>query len=244
LFKNRILLALCLSSAATLSAGVLPPVCVNSTGIYLSGTCGTGGTVTSFGVNYNGYDVNNNTTYIIPGLSAAATYSNFVFDATANTIAFNVSVTNTSTIAGGSRLNSLGFDTQPVPTSGTISNQSVGNPYDTVNIGPLNVNGLTGIDFCFTGGNNCNAGNSGLGNGQSASFTATLNFADITSSSTFLLTQFVDRYSAFTYQVPGGPLLSSATGVAVVPEPTTYAFLLSIFMSGVVLYRKRRPAQE
>jgi len=232
-----------LFSAATLSAGVLPPVCVNGTGVYLSGTCGTGGTTPSFSVDYNGYDIVGNTTYLIPGLSATATYSGFSFDATANTIKFNVAVTNTSTISGGSRLNSLGFDSIPVPLSGTISGGSVGNPYDTVALGGL-PNGLTSIDFCFTGGNSCQSGNAGLGNGQSASFLATLSFSDITASSTFLIQQFADRYSAFTYQVPGGPSISSATGVAVVPEPTTYAFLLSLLMSGFVLYRKRRPAQE
>jgi len=247
--KKHVVFVLCLFSALTLSAGVLPPVCVNSSGVYLSGTCANSGGVTSFSVDYNGFNVTNGITYIIPGLSATASFSNFVFDTGAKTIAFDVSATNTSTISGGSRLNAFGFDTVPVPTSGVISNSSAGNPYTSIDLNnnpPGNFpNGLSGIDFCIDSGANCQAGSGGLGNGQSSSFTATLTFASLSSSSTLLFQQFVDRYSAFSYTVPGGgPTIGSASGVAVVPEPTTYAFLLSLLTSGCVLYRKRRPAQE
>jgi hypothetical protein len=236
----RALLVLCLFSALTVTAGVLPPVCVNSVGVYLSGTCGTGPATASFSIDYNGFDVKNGTTYIVPGLSATATFSNFVLDPAANTVSMDMFIKNTSTIESDARLNSLGFETQPDPISGSIINGAVNNPYTAVDLSQTNYpNGIGSVDFCFETGTNCANGSTGLTNGQSTTFTAVLTFADITTSSTLLFQQFVARYSGFNYQVPGGPLLTSGTGIAAVPEPTTYAFLLSLVTSGIVLYRRR-----
>jgi len=229
-------------SAASFSFGALvPPICVNGSGVFAS-TC-TGAPVSTlasgFTVNFDGFG--GNPPVVIPGLSSTATFSNFAGLGT-NQIAFDVSLANTSSL--DSLLSAIGFDTTPNVTGGSIANQvrNLGWGVETSQTNfPV---GVGTVDFCFSnpgpcasGGNDSNA----IRDGETNTFRATLNFASATNSFTF--DNLVVRYNAFTTTV-GGQTISSAVGRPVVPEPGVIS-LLGVLSSGVlVFFKKRRERNE
>ncbi|MBI2687172.1 MAG: cistern family PEP-CTERM protein [Acidobacteria bacterium] len=200
---------------------------------------GNGSSVT---LNFNGYEIFNNSLINIPGLSGQVTLSNFLLSG--SQVTFNYAVSNTS---GAeiltSRITNFVFDV----TNGVVNSGSVTGVFTGIVLNANQPNGIGSVEVCLTlascpGG----AGDNALAKGASGSGTATLNFAAPVGSS-ITLDNLHLRYQSVTC-IAGSPCSppGSASGDVVtppndpgVPEPSTYA-LMSLGLACIALGSRRR----
>jgi len=187
----------------------------------------------SFTVDFDG---NVNSTPIA-GLSATATFT--VTSFTANSIGFDVDLTNTSGSGITSRISGLGFDTTPGITGATSTGV-----FNIAVLGGAYPNGFGGIEACFKDGggtSNCQGGGSGgVSTGVTGNFDIVLGF-------TGPITQFTFDKFGVRYQSIGGTTAgTSGTGTGTprpptsVPEPSSAALLGTGLVASLVARRRRR----
>jgi hypothetical protein len=195
----------------------------------------------AFTYNYNG--IVNET--VQSGLTSAITFT--LTSVSGNTWNFSASVNNAlSTAPVGGRITGFGFNGNPEITGA----QSLSGPFTTpvINAGFPQIGGQTTIDFCLTSGNNCNGGaGGGVLNGTSAMQTFALSFANPVTSVDF--NNFIIRYQSITGSRLGDSGIGLGTndggfdpGGGEVPEPATWAMLLSGFGLVGMASRRRRSA--
>lgn len=184
-------------------------------------------------INFGG--IGGNPVISIPGLTSQLilTYTGMTTVAGNNVFTFGYDLSNTSTIAGGSRVSSFGFNVDPnaigVSTSGTFDSASLHTNYPV---------GFGFVDVCFYDGpgGTCTGNGNGLTAGQHAIGNLSVTMAGLVNNIT--LSDFVDRYQAFDYG-----RISSGIGTQItssVPEPGTWAMMiLGIGMAGGAMRRKR-----
>jgi hypothetical protein len=175
----------------------------------------------------------------VEGLSSQANFK--VTSFTNNQIVFDILLENTSQDPiTASVVSVLGFRSNPLVASAT----STGDFDITVLNDPINAFGGADVNICFKEAgnrNNCDSGRGGVDLGQSAFFTATLNFnSDI--SSGLSLDEFGVRYQGIDGEI-NGQLVDdfSGTGVGVVPTP---ALLPGLIGMGIAALRKKKQAKE
>jgi hypothetical protein len=176
----------------------------------------------------------------VEGLSSQANFK--VTSFTNNQIVFDILLENTShDPITTSVVSVLGFRSNPLVKSATSTGD-----FDIVVLNKT-INAFEGADvnICFkeAGGNkNCNGGgNGGVDLGQSAFFTATLNFNSNISSGLFL-DEFGVRYQGIEGEINGQVVEDfSGTGVGVVPTP---ALLPGLIGMGIAALRKKKQAKE
>lgn len=196
----------------------------------------------SFTYNYNGVIESS----VQSGLTAAITFT--LTGVAGNVWNFSAAINNAlSTAPVGGRISGFGFNGNPEIVGATPLSGPFGNA--VINAGFPQIGGQTTIDFCLTANTNCNGGGGGgLANGGSAVQTFALNFtANPTNSVEF--NNFIIRYQSIT----GSTLGSSGIGLGTndggfdgdggaVPEPATWAMLLSGFGLVGLASRRRRTA--
>ncbi len=193
----------------------------------------TGNVGTSYTQDFNGF-VGAGTPTVISGLNSQITYKLSSVSRGGKVWTFTYDITNTSTI--NSRISSFGFDVSgqnpdDVDSTGT---------YRYANAPGGNIpNGIGKTDVCFKAvsqGTCGGGGNGGLTKGLSGSGTFSLEFDDRRST-----LDFTDLY--VRYQSVSGPY-DSASGVpsaiSAVPEPATWAMMITGFgLAGVAVRRRR-----
>lgn len=195
----------------------------------------------AFTYNYNG--VVNET--VQSGLTSAITFT--LTGVSGSTWNFSASVNNAlSTAPVGGRITGFGFNGNPEITGA----QSLSGPFTTpvINAGFPQIGGQTTIDFCLTSGSNCNGGaGGGVLNGSSALQTFALSFANPVTSVDF--NNFIIRYQSITGSTLGDSGIGLGTndggfdpGGGTVPEPATWAMLISGFGMVGLASRRRRTA--
>lgn len=175
------------------------------------------------------------------GLTAAIKFT--LTGVSGNVWNFTAAIDNTLSVAPvGGRITGFGFNGNPEITGAT---PLVG-PFTAAEIDANfpQIGGQTKIDFCLTSGTACTGGaGGGVLDGTTASQTFALSFASPITSVTF--NNFIIRYQSITGSQYGdsGIGLGSGSGDfdpggGVVPEPATWAMLLSGF--GLVGFAARR----
>ena len=158
---------------------------------------------------------------------------------TANSIGFDVDLTNTSGSGITSRISGLGFDTTPGITGATSTGV-----FNIAVLGGAYPNGFGGIEACFKDGggtSNCQGGGSGgVSTGVTGNFDIVLGF-------TGPITQFTFDKFGVRYQSIGGTTAgTSGTGTGTprpptsVPEPSSAALLGTGLVASLVARRRRR----
>ncbi|MEA5511739.1 cistern family PEP-CTERM protein [Crocosphaera sp. UHCC 0190] len=167
----------------------------------------------SFTVKFNG----NVATQDVAGLTSEATFTLVNFNNSG--ALFSIALTNTSSGGIGSRVSSLGFNTDPVLTGATSTGI-----FDIAVRNGAYPNGFGPIGVCFKAGggtSNCQGGGGGgVPTGNTGNFTVALNFAPgaLMPPSSLSLSNFGVRYQSIT----GTNLGNSGTGTGTpVPEPLT-----------------------
>jgi len=183
-------------------------------------------------INFNGYEDFN-----ITGLSTQITYTLTGFSGNSATFSYVLDNTSTAPVTAA-RVTTFGFNIDPNFTS--VSNVT-GAVYPTVSSGNV-PNALPNVEFCLTSGNNCSGGANGgvFLNDPNATGSFKLNFGS--QPTTVTLSDLYVRYQAVT-SPSQGVSGSSAVGIPVigVPEPTTWAMMLTGFFGmGSVLRSQRR----
>ena len=219
---------LALAAAATFAAA--SPA---HAGVVLSGT--PGGTINAgqtASINFN-TAIGGDPVITIPGLTGTLSlkFLNSVLSGGNTTFNFDYSISNTSAIAGGSRLSVLGFKVDPDRNGGSVTGL-----FNTVGSG--NVPNYGTAEFCIKsgGGANCaGGGGGGLLAGQTGGGSLGIQFQGAVSNIT--LSDFVVRYQSFNYQG-----ISSAIGLSTaVPEPGTWMLMIAgIGLLGWQLRRRRQ----
>ncbi|WP_156256245.1 cistern family PEP-CTERM protein [Sandarakinorhabdus oryzae] len=194
----------------------------------------------SFTYNYNG--IGGDPSAVLPGLKSAITFT--LTGVAGNVWSFSAAIDNTLSDPGtGGRIVSWGFDGNPEIVGAT---PLVG-PFGTavINAGFPQIGGQTTIDFCLTANNNCQGGGGGgLAAGTTGNQTFNLLFTNNPTNSV-IFNHFIVRYQSITGQgrVTSGIGLGTGGGGfdgegGGVPEPATWAMLLSGF--GMVGFAARR----
>ncbi|WP_017667489.1 cistern family PEP-CTERM protein [Sandarakinorhabdus sp. AAP62] len=198
-------------------------------------TVNSGDIGSSFTYNFNGIVGET----FVDGLTAAITFT--LTGVSANVWTFSADFDNAqSTAPVGGRISGFGFNGNPEITGATpLSGPFTG---ALLNAGFPQLGGGTTIDFCLTANNNCQGGGGGgVADGASATQTFSLSFANPITSVTF--NNFIIRYQSVT----GTTLGTSGIGLGgngfipgggAVPEPATWAMLLTGF--GLVGFAARR----
>ena len=178
----------------------------------------------------------------IPGLSAALTLTFLGSSTVSGNTVFNFiySLTNTSTMPGGSRVSSFGFDVAPNATGRTVSGF-----YDASSTNvtyPIfsNTLGNGNVEVCFYNGpsGSCTNDTDGLAQGSTATGNLSLRVSGLVSN--LALSDFVVRYQGFSI-VEDCYQITSAIGTAV-PEPATWAMMIMGFGAMGAVLRQRRTA--
>lgn len=195
----------------------------------------------AFTYNFNGVIDPN----VVTGLNSAITFT--LTGVAGNVWSFSALVNNAlSTAPVGGRITGFGFNGNPEITGATPLTGPFGNA--VINAGFPQIGGQTTIDFCLTANANCQGGGGGgLGNGLSATQTFTLSFNSAPTSVTF--NNFIVRYLSVTGTTLGNSAIGLGTndggfdpGGGAVPEPATWAMLLSGFGLVGLASRRRRSA--
>jgi hypothetical protein len=172
----------------------------------------------------------------VPGLTAEITF-NFL-GRTNNTFNFTYLIRNTvSSAFDEARVTAFGFTADPKTFTATTG---VGDVFNVVAAGNQ-ANGLPDLDFCLKDAgsdNNCNGASKGLPIGVQASGSFALTFAN--QVNTLTLNNFAVRYQGIE---GNGFRDGSASGLAAVPEPATWAMMIGGFgLVGAVARRRPRSA--
>lgn len=175
----------------------------------------------------------------VEGLTSRANFK--VTNFTNNQIVFDILLENTSTgPITASVVSLLGFRSNPLISSAT----STGDFDITVLNQPIKPFGGSDVNICFKeAGNtrNCNSGRGGVDLGDSAFFTATLNFNNDISSGLFL-DEFGVRYQGIDGEINGQLVKDfSGTGVGQVPTPALIPGLIGM---GIAALRKKKLEED
>lgn len=237
--KNLVLVAGALAGmafAAAPAAAVVP--LVNSPITVTTADVGK-----SFTYNFNGVIDPN----VVTGLNSAITFT--LTGVAGKVWSFSAFVNNNlSTAPVSGRITGFGFDGNPEITGA----KAISGPFTkaVIDAGFPQIGGQTKIDFCLTDGPNCSGGAGvGMANGTTATQVFDLSFANPITSVTF--NHFIVRYLS----VQGTTLGNSAIGLGTggggfdgegggVPEPATWAMLLSGFGLVGFAARRRRGVQS
>jgi hypothetical protein len=173
----------------------------------------TGGTPSSFTVDYNG----NVALTPIAGLTASILF-NFL-NTSGSTYNFSYTLTNTSSApVAGSRVSGFAIDTTPniqTATASGLFTNAVAGSYP---------NGVGNVELCLTANTCQGGGNGGVTMGNSGMGTFSLTFAAPQSSIT------IDRFLVRYQSIAGVNAGESGTGEGMVrspvPEPATWAMLI------------------
>ena len=171
----------------------------------------------------------------IPGLMSdlLLTYLGMTTVAGNTVFNFTYALSNTSTLAGGSRVSSFGFNVDP-----NVTGASATGDFNTASLNTNYPVGFGSVDVCFYDGpgGTCTGNGNGVLVGGTANGTLALTMNGLINDIT--LSDFVDRYQAFDYQG-----ISSAIGTSItsgVPEPATWSMMiLGIGLAGAAMRRKR-----
>lgn len=192
--------------------------------------------------NFNGFIGSPETPTVITGLTSQITYKLSAVGNMGKTWTFAYDIANTSAApTTASRISSFGFDIGAKPKSAV----STGAYAFADAPGPNIPNGIGKVDVCFAAvsAGTCTGNGGGLTFGQSGSGTFTLTFAS--GQSQLDLSSFYVRYQA----VAPDTISNSASGVPVVvgtptsavPEPATWAMMITGFgLAGTTIRRRRR----
>ena len=210
--------------AATIALAIAAPA---SAAVYVFDSVGD-----QFVINFNGSTDGG----VVSGLTAQLTYTLTGFSGNTATFAYILDNTSSDPVTA-SRISAFGFNVDPNFSSvGTVT----GVVFPDVSSGNI-PNGLPNVEFCLTAGPNCaGAGGGGVNiNDPNATGTFVFNFASQPSSVT--LSDLFVRYQSIdapTLNITGG----SATGVptGVIPEPATWAMMLTGFFGMGALLRSQR----
>lgn len=238
--KNMVLLA---TTVASLALAAVPAAAANLISSPIAVTSGDVGK--SFTYSFDGF-VNGN---VQTGLGATATFT--LKGVAGNVWTFEALFDNDGPDDGVTgRISGFGFDGNPE----IVDADYISGPFTGVvlNASFPQIGGQTSIDFCFTANNNCNGGGGGgIDNGNSAIQEFTLGFtANPTNSVTF--DNFVIRWQSIAGSQFGDSGIGRGTGTGGfdgggggdVPEPATWAMLLTGFGMVGFAARRRRGAQS
>ena len=172
----------------------------------------------------------------IPGLMSDLLLTYLGMTTVAGNTVFNFSylLSNTSTLAGGSRVSSFGFNVSPDVTGASSTGD-----FNTASLDTNYPVGFGKVDVCFYDGpgGTCTGNGNVVLVGGTASGTLALTMNGLVNDRA--LSDFVDRYQAFDYQG-----ISAAIGTSItsgVPEPATWSMMiLGIGLAGAAMRRKRR----
>ena len=191
----------------------------------------------SYTENFNGFIGSPTAPTIISGLTSQITYKLNSVSNGGKTWTFAYNIANTSSApTTASRISSFGFD-----VTGTPSNATSTGTYAYADApGPNIPNGIGSVDVCFTAvsAGTCTGNGGGLTLGQSGAGTLTLSFSS--GRTTFDFTDLYVRYQAvYPDNISGSASGVPAVGSAV-PEPATWAMMITGFgLAGAAIRRRR-----
>ncbi|WP_313671468.1 cistern family PEP-CTERM protein [Sandarakinorhabdus sp.] len=196
----------------------------------------------SFTYNYNGIIEEQNQS----GLASAIKFT--LTGVAGNVWSFSAAVDNTlSTAPVGGRISGFGFNGNPEITGATPGTGPFTNAVINANLPQLG--GGTTIDFCLTSNNCTGGGGGGVLDGNMATQTFSLSFANPINSVIF--NNFVVRYQSITGSTLGDSGIGMGTGGGgfdpgggAVPEPASWAMLIAGFGLVGAVARRRRGAHS
>jgi hypothetical protein len=201
----------------------------------------------NYTVNFNGET--GSPLAVMPGLSAKIVYSLSSIGNSGKAWNFSYTITDTSAApVTASTITAFGFDANPNFSSASNLTGLFGNFSSTGEPGGV----PSSVDFCLTDhSGNCSGSNGGLGQGNSANGSFRLNFSSAKSEVDFgsLFVRYEDVRSGHTYDLhrddegdddEGGGIKGVGFPTAGVPEPASWALMITGFgMAGATLRRRR-----